>query len=428
VLSPDANPIADRLEELHDQWKAFADDGEARLLRWLVEPDEVPLVEAFFTRESDPDAAQTPDLFIELDTPFADGTRHGLLLRGRLERMYEGDREALRAAGVTADWIAPPLPGGEVDDVAAWVATLTSFKEAHGKEVEKLAVWLRPDGVRDVEEYVLWLQRLVRAAPREVRFILVDDGGTAELEVLARHEPRRLKSEKADLDMGSAVEEISAAAGNLETSGGRFRHLYVQIGSAARKGDLPAAERLAGEAIVVAQGESWHHLVATVHFLMGSLLMQRQRNVEAVERFVAADKAAAASDLAGEPYGKKLRMQARMCAGSALLAEGAFLPAARAFTESVPLAQAAEDARAELDAWRLASYCHEQGGQTEQAWEAGLAGLQVGKRMDEETRRTSTLRFLAEGMMRLTSTRGLREYEAPMEKQLVALVGANWRA
>jgi hypothetical protein len=93
----------------------------------------------------------------------------------------------------------------------------------------------------------------------------------------------------------------------------------------------------------------------------------------------------------------------------------------------VPIAEAAKDARTVVDCWRLASYCHEQSGALEEAWEAGLAGFRVGRGLDAEAKQTSSLSYLAEGLMRLTSKRPLRGYAKAMEEQIVAALGRDWQ-
>jgi hypothetical protein len=407
------NPVVERMDRLHDQWTQFCADGDARILRWRVEADELPLLEAFVARESDAAAGQTSDLFLETTVPFTTPHRHGLALGKWLVAAYDAEREALRADGVEVSWQALVVSAG--GDVDAWVGALSSLADAY-PAFDKVAVWLRPESVADPAAYALWLQRLAQAAPPQLRFIVVDGG---ELEPLARHEPRRVRTEHADLDVPGALEDISAAAGNLATPGGRFRHLYVQIAAAAKSGEVEKAQALGAEAIAVAEDQGWHHLAGTVHFLVGSLLLQSEP-VAAVERFFAADRAGAA---AGEPYGRKMRLQARLSAGTALLTAAAFAPAAEVFTEAVPFAQVAEDPRAELDAWRLACYCHEHAGEPQRSWEAGLAGLRVAKAMDAATRESSTLRYLADAMLRLTEHRSLRDYGPAAEHQLAKLFG-----
>jgi hypothetical protein len=419
------NPIAERVDRLHNQWTVFAKNRDARILRWLLDSDEVAVFDAWLAKESHPDAAETPDLFLELDTAFALPSQHGLALREALRTSYERDKAALEQAGVAATWQCPPYRQG-THDVAAWLEALESLRAAHGHDIEIVAVSLRPGAVSDPESYALWLQRLAQAAPAHFRFIVVEMRAANTFATLARIEPKRVVSESANLDMPSALEQISADAGNLDTPGGQFRHLYVQMGGAAKRGDAATADALGASAVAIAEDQGWPHLAGVIHFFMGSLLLQLGRNVDAYHRFVAADASGQKTEQGGEPTGKKIRLQGRLAAGTALFQEKAYPQAAQVYQETAPIAEAAEDKRAQLDCWRLASYCYELAGDRGRAWSAGAQGLQLAGALDEETRRTSTLPYLGEGMLRLTSDERLGDSPS-IERQMAALLGPDWR-
>ena len=117
-----------------------------------------------------------------------------------------------------------------------------------------------------------------------------------------------------------------------------------------------------------------------------------------------------------------------MARGGLLISMQQYPVAAKLFMETLPLAAAAEDPRMALDCYRLASFSHERSGEHEQAWQAGIDGLGYAKRLDPETRQSSNLPYLGEGLMRLTkrseySASGLR-----IEREMVALLGSkDWR-
>jgi hypothetical protein len=179
-------------------------------------------------------------------------------------------------------------------------------------------------------------------------------------------------------------------------------------------------------ALVIADGQGWPHLAGVIHFFMGSLLLQLGRNVDAYHRFVGVDSAGQKMEEGGEPAGKKIRVQGRLAAGTALLQEKAYPQAAQVYQDTAPIAAAADDKRAELDCWRLASYCYELAGDRGRAWSAGAQGLQLAGTLDEEIRRTSTLPYLGEGMLRLTSDPRLGDAPS-IEKRMTSLLGRDWR-
>ena len=425
MATPTDNPIAERVDRLHDQWTLFAKNRDARLLRWVLEVDEVVVLDAWLTKEAHPDAAETPDVFLMLETPFTLPAQHGVALREAMRTSYEADKAALEQAGVAPVWQCPPYRQG-TNDIEAFLEALESLRAAHGEGVEIIAVSLRPTQVIDAQAYALWLQRLSQAAPPHFRFIVAEMRGTHAYAPLAQAEPKRVVTQTADLDMPGALEQISAEAGNLDTPGGQFRHIYVQMGSAAKKGDLVTADALGTAALAIAEQQGWAHLAGVVHFFMGSLLLQEGRNVDAYHRFVATDASGQKSEAAGDASGKKMRLQGRLAAGTALFQEKAYPQAARVYQETAPIAKEIDDKRAELDCWRLASYCYELAGDLRQAWATGAQGLQTAETADEETRRTSTLPYLGEGMLRLTNDPNLGD-AASIDKRMQGLLGPNWR-
>jgi len=120
-------------------------------------------------------------------------------------------------------------------------------------------------------------------------------------------------------------------------------------------------------------------------------------------------------------------MQARLGRGAALIGGHAWGMAAKLYEETAPLAEELGDKRTTLDCHRLASFSYEQNNQPDEAWKAGMPGINVARDMDEETRKTSTFPYLGEGMMRLCT--GPRRSLAPqMEREIVAIAGTrDWR-
>ncbi len=418
------NPIAARIDRLGDQWTIFVRDANARVLRWVVDEDELPLLEGFFIRESNADASKTPDIFWTSEAPFRDATRHGVDLRTELVATVDGARAELAESGAPPSWRPPPAVP-TATDIEVWLATLKSFRDAH-PGVEVVGVCLRPSAVADPAQYLEWLRRLARAAPLDVRFVVIDGAWAPALDALAAAEPARVRTQRASLDVPGALAELAASGGQLDMPGGRFRHAYVRMSGAAKAGDSAAVDALGAEALAVSEAQGWLALSCAVHFLQGSLALRAGRPADAFARFMRADDAGARADAAGDRQGKVLRVKARLSAGSALLVANDHPRAAAVFTAAVPFARAADDRRAELDAWRLASYAHGQAGDTGRAWEAGQAGLAVARSMDADTRATSTLKSLGESLVHWAQSHRLADVESTVRRELDALLGPGW--
>jgi len=61
-------------------------------------------------------------------------------------------------------------------------------------------------------------------------------------------------------------------------------------------------------------------------------------------------------------------------------------PGAQVYEGAAEVAHRCGDARTELDALRMAAYCHERARKLDAAWERGVQAVAVGENMDVQTR------------------------------------------
>ena len=419
-------PIQRRLESLRAQWNAFAEEPEARLLHWVIARDEWKPLETFFQVEEH-ESGTTPDLFLRLTPPFDEPAEYGLDLVEHLSENYAVLREELEAAGADASWSAPPTAKGK-DDVDTLFEAATSFHVHHQPLFRHLVLVLLPEGISSPKDWAQWVERAVRRANEaHVRLVCVDYRDAVALAEVARAQAHRVRTRMAGLDMGSALEEVSEAAGRLDTPHGRYRHLFVQLGRAIEARDMPRAEQLAAEAAVLAQKQGWGHLLVASWFALGSGYLAVGNPAEALRTYRHAEAAALEAHARGEPTAQALHLKVRLALGAACVSASLHTRGAAVYEESAPLAETLGDTRMLLECWRMASYCHELARAHDDSWRCALEGLKVARRMDDETRRTSTLGYLGQGMLRLTKTWKYREHGPAIQQQLEKLLGPRWQ-
>jgi hypothetical protein len=424
------NPIARRLEILSAQWAEFAEAEDARLLLWRLEADEPRMVETFLAMEADERVAEHPDVFVVLGTPFEDPQGHGEALQRTLAQHYQNARDALREQGIDSGWEPPRREQGE-GDVAFFVRTCRSLIAQH-KLARHLAVVLIPERVSDPDAYQLWLHRLVRVAPPNVRAIVLDVGAQPACAALAAAEPKRVMIQRAGLDMRAALEELSRNAGNDDSPGSRYRTLFVKLGNALGRQDLVRATELAESALAIATAQKWWHMTVPIHFALGGALVGAGRFEEGLARYAAAESDAVRGQNEGlaemRTPCKVLELQSRLGRGSALIAAQAWGPAARLFEETAPIALQAADRRAALECYRLGSFCHERAGEGGEALRLGMEGVKLAKQLDQETLSTSSFVHLGEALMRLTESSRRRGIGAQLEREIASIAGTpDWR-
>ncbi len=398
------NPIALRLELLATQWATFTSNDQARLLRWLCLPDEVPMVETFLLRESEADGCVTPDVFARFDDAFVHPATHGYTLRKTF-------LAALEEAGLAATFTPPAARDG--DDIGALVALLHAYLE-HLEDVEHVVAVLTPEVVKDARAYQAWLQRLVHACPERVRVVVIEDAVAPWCEALAKTEPTRVQSVPCKLTMQSAFEAIAANADD-GSPGARFRELFVRLGGKAKEGDLASAALLAGTATDLALTMQCPHLAAGVQMLLAGVHASADKPLEALSCYAEVERLGQATCAIGDS------------AAPPALAPELGGDVAKVYEEAASLSRALQEPLAELDGLRLASFCHEQQGRRDDAWRCGLAGLEVGAAMNEETLRGSTLGYLGDAMLRQTHAATHSAFRGAIQQHMEKLLGPSWR-
>lgn len=425
MASP-GRPIVERLEQVASQWADFAEQPDARVLCWVLEPDEHAMIDAFVAVEDDPEASQTQDLFVPLKAPFVPGRYGTALLAEFTERateLHRGLEDSQRPA-----W-QPPRAAGGAPDPLPFLQACQSFIE-HYQLPGLLALVLNPQEIADVPAFVAWLDLVARTAlPKlpKLRLVVRDEARAPALAPLVKAQPERVVAVPADLDMPAARLEISEDAGNLDTPGGQYRHAFVQMGNALGKPDLATADQQAKVALAITTAQGWHALAVPIHLAMGASLAGAGKNEEANRRYLAAETAAAEGEKAGDETCGKLRVQARLCRGTLLIHAGAWQLAATLYAETVPLAVAVKDPGMIIDCHRLASFCRERAEQWAPAWQHGVDGLAYARTVDKQALANTQLGYLGAGLERLCKRDQYSGAWKRIEQELAALLGPKWR-
>lgn len=419
------NPIERRLELIHNSWVEFAQRSDARVLCWLVRPDDVRMVETFIAVESHAEAGTLPELFVQLNAPFEAQDTYGFALSGEFCRLAERLHQGLEEPE-TPQWV-PPQATPREDDLSLWIKTSASFKQHYALPGHFVSL-LQPQSVSDGGALQIWLQRFAGRAPEDQRLIVLDPAQAPGLAPLVQAEPVRVVAHALELDMAGARLEISQEAGALDTPGGKFRHLFVKMSNALGEMRLDEAANHGGAALAIAHAEKWFALAVPIHFALGAALAGTGKTIEANQRYLEAERVAAEGESAGDASCTRLRAEARMARGGLLISIKQYPAAGELFLATIPLASATQDPRMVLDCYRLASFSFEQSGEHDKAWKSGVDGLGHAKTLDEETRRTSTLPYLGEGLLRLTRHTEYSASSFAIERELTVLMGTrDWR-
>lgn len=418
------NAIERRLDDLGGRWNEFAMDPKARLLRWLADAEASRMLDVFLEMQAE-EAGDSPDLFVRFEIPFEDPRRHGFALLEAMRAKYEETRSGLAEEGIASDWTCP-APRSNEPDVAAFARACLSFREHYATIVEHFVAVMEPGSISNASAWEAWLRALVRSGlPEHVRIMVVDEAGAPALDALAEDEPDRVVTVAPDLDMPGAMEELVHEAGGAGP-GVAFRRHFVALTSAATAGDLARVTRSGEAALRIARAEGWSQLQVVIHMALGGVFLGAGKMADALASYRAGTRVSADASAAGDPAGPKLLVQSRFAEGAVLVADNRHAEAATVYEAAAPQAAAQQDTFMAMEGWRMAAYCHEVAREAEPAWRCGHLALGEAERLDEPTRKASTVPYIGHTLLRLTRERAYTREADAVRSRMVKLLGPGW--
>jgi tetratricopeptide (TPR) repeat protein len=418
------NPIERRLEDLESQWNEFAEDSEARVFVWVIEPDERRMIDVFLSVQEE-EGSSVPDLFVRFDTPFETAADYGGALVDSLLEQYEESSEVMEEGGVDSSWQPPETKKSE-PGIKWLVRCCDSFCAHYDEILERMVLVLNPLAVTSFDHMRRWIEALLTLElPDKLRIMLVDDTQAPQWAGLVEDQPDLVKSEAAEMNMAGAMQELAQETPGREP-GNLFRRHLVAMNNSAAEGDMKGAEKSGRRAMRIARENKWLQMQIVVHMALGSAYLAAQRFDEAINSYRRAGRTSEKAIREEDPAGEKLLLQARLSAGAAFVGDSRFDEAARVYEHSAPLAEKLEDKTMTLECWRMASFCYEQSKNMEQAWECGEKALDASEAMEPDERKTSTLPYAAQGMLRIAEEEGPHERSDQVHQRMHELVGPDW--
>lgn len=389
------------------------------------------MIDAFLAVEDHDQGGQLPVLFVRCDQPFASG--FGLEVRATLIEL----RDESLARGLLAPeeaWTPAPIAG---DDRHEALVALRDVRAAlnHGagtQLAELITLVATPQTIAEPELWNAWLADFAKRAPAEVRCLVIDDVDAPQLEALAAHGGPAIMSLEPALDIAGATSAL-AASRDASKPDGLFSQLFVELGNASKARDLDQVRGVGRKALALTRQQQWPQLEVVVRMVLGNSLVAAGLFHEAVSQYQSAD---AAAQKAGEAEqiergeADHMRLTALLGLGSALVSARDYHRAAQVYSSTTTLAVALDDPTTQIDCWRMVAYCHEQFGDLDRAWRAGLYALGAGEALRADQRSHSTLAWAGDRMLKIAeASYQYRSLGAQVDAKLCELFGhRGWRA
>lgn len=233
------NPITHRIELMRLQWKDTVQDTTANLVRWLIQPDELKMVQAFCDLEQG-EMAALPEMFLTLQTPFSSIDTYGddLLVEwiSRFEDNSQIEEAAKRGMNVTWDFQKYKKKGGSVFE-----SILEHIQTCFPEFEECFCVYLNPTQCNSVTSFAKWIKVQLEHLPPRIRIIVHDYIGHEQFNSLMQS--KRQVNIIPDLQMGNALQEVINQQANPNDHHAQFTKCILQMAEAAKQKDVQALNK-----------------------------------------------------------------------------------------------------------------------------------------------------------------------------------------
>lgn len=426
MAEPKKNAIAERFDRLADQWNVFAQDGQAKLLRWLVRDDEIKTAEAFCSGQKE-GAFGIPDLFMVLESPFRDIAAYTPALLDEFAAQVEAARPAFAEAGLPDTW-AMPTAGLDPHQPSTLLRACAGFRQFCDGLAENLAVILIPEALDKPDQWQRWLYEILKAGvPAGVRFAVLDRRAQPALAELARAAGGLVKSVEADLDMPGAI--LALASENLHQGPGAiFRKRLMELANLLDSGDLGAIKAQAQAALAIARKEAWHDQQCVVWTMLAGACHGAGQGGEAIRCYQAVVQAAEQAVAQKHPAGYKLMANGFVGEAGVHLVEQRPEEAARVYQRAAQAAEQADDAFLAMECWRMTAQCWHDAGQADPAWRCAWAALKPAETVAPDLLPKTTFPYLAKLLGQLVRRQEYAQHLNLLRTRMTTLAGAEFAA
>lgn len=409
-----------------DLWWEFEEQDSFLLGRWVLQPDEFRMLEAFLTREQT-ENGKVPSFFFICTSPFESATSYASSLGEELKAqcLEPESLEDLALKGIDRHFI-------ERISQTGWQDFLKQFHEQIQPIAGHMVVFLNPTQLEDAKSFQDWVMDQLEAGLNPcIRLMLADSAESSRFPALPKFASPHLYDLAPQLDMDAALQEIAAQRlkENPQDPGLQFQSAYAALLQSGAQGDLSAAGRYAQQGINLAQTNLWPHLVAACYLALGATQGQHQAYDAAYQSYALARTAAKQTQQDDEALGKRLGMQAWLGEGAARIMDQDGQGASDCYRQAAQLATEIPDHLMALEAWRMYGYSLQEQKRWIGSYEAYQQAIKHAQALPEGEAQHSTLAHAGHALIDLVivkSGHGQKE-KIQVYEALDKLLGVNWQ-
>lgn len=271
------NPIALTIDRLQKDWvKLTMDHPEYRFFRWIVKPEESPLIVGLLKLESSPNG-DLPEFFVCWFTPFESINTFAQSLIQDWTEMWEKDSSA-KKSGIVWDY-HPFIEAARklsADDpgIGLVAKMLESFLHTCCSEKQDLILALVPRSIADFSTFNEWMIQLTQETNRSIKIAVIDHLGKNYMAPASKAlKEKSISKEYKDLGLNASIRQI-ASAGNPNDPEIQFRKCVFEMGDGVASNNAGYITQWGEKAIKIALNSGSKTFLGSAYLIYASFLLQ----------------------------------------------------------------------------------------------------------------------------------------------------------
>jgi tetratricopeptide (TPR) repeat protein len=421
------NPVTIRIDLMRKKWVEKIDSPDINFIRWIVQPDELRMVDAFCLLEGSVHG-QLPDLFVRFANHLTDIKTYDRALTEEWIATWENPeaREPLLQSGIKVNWNAEIWKKKlEEDQLDSFLDCMSDFVQSIEGFDDQLVIYLIPITYVTEADWIQWVSdKIQKGIPSRIRLMISD---IAEQQLFEK--TKKLKNSAhllANLDMQKAAREI-ATSGDSQSPGVQFNTCLFNMGDALAKKSLTDVNYWGQKAIETANKSRIFNLEVAGGIAYGASLYQLGKYPMAIEKFKVARETAKAGVAAGDSGCNPIFIQSYAFEGAVYLRNKEYKKALAMYQEMATHATDQKNYLMSADGWYMASFAAKKLNKNNEAYTCLQNGFEAVLMLEPESIKYSPVLLIGENLYKESNDRKDKALAEKVDLELTKHWGENWK-
>lgn len=254
------NPVAHIIYQLQSTWAKHTEGKSYKLVRWLIEKENLELFKGFLKLESTPHGS-VEETFVIMFTPFSSADDFAYDISKDWLELFHQEMETntyqipeWKDFGFFYEQIKDDTLEFDADrNTKFFREMLQSFKIYEGNP-DALVVGLLPDRIADEKGYRKWVEKITTLLPHNIALMTVDFEGQEFLkDLFSKNDPEYITIDARQLYDAQSIYRELATQGDPEDPQIAYRTCLFEMGDAAKRNNKKGIYHWGDKALLITQ-------------------------------------------------------------------------------------------------------------------------------------------------------------------------------